>query len=108
MIEALGAIGRIDTRAIKDGEGVAVSDLDVVMPPSIVGAHGSRQLHSHDTAIEIEGRFHVISVDGDMVYMCNLEHSYSSQKDPVVPVLKPPIRRADSATRILYRPRQTG
>ena len=61
-------------RPIKDREGGASTDLDVVMSPPVPRARGACQPHPQNAAIELERGFHGMRMNGDVIDICALKH----------------------------------
>jgi hypothetical protein len=58
---------RRELGTIEDREGIAATDLDVIMPAPIWRTRGADQPHAQYTAVKLQRGFHVIRVDPDVI-----------------------------------------
>src|SRR6266446_2437727 len=58
---------RRELGTIEHREGIAATDLDVIMPAPLWRTHGADQPHAQYTAVKLQRGFHVIRVDADMI-----------------------------------------
>src|SRR6516164_3105924 len=58
---------RRELGTIEHREGIAATDLDVVMPAPIWRTRGADQPHAQYTVVKLQRGFHVIRVDADVI-----------------------------------------
>src|SRR5712672_2804409 len=67
MIYMLALARRRELGTIEHCEGIAATDLDVIVPAPIWRTRGADQPHAQYAAVELQRRFHVIRVDADVI-----------------------------------------
>src|SRR5438094_814638 len=58
---------RRELGTIEHREGIAATDLDIIMPAPIWRTRGADQPHAQYTAVKLQRRFHIIRVDADVI-----------------------------------------
>src|SRR6266478_7587879 len=58
---------RRELGTIEHREGIAATDLDVIMPSPIWRTRGADQPHTQYTAVKLQRGFHIIRVDADVI-----------------------------------------
>src|ERR1700756_2190683 len=58
---------RRELGTIEHREGIAATDLDVIMPAPIWRTRGTDQPHAQYTAVKLQRGFHIIRVDADVI-----------------------------------------
>ena len=67
-------------RSIRYGKCVTTTDVRIVVPAPVSGAHGTRETHAQNPAVELEGRLHIVGIGYYVVNIRALEYESSSFK----------------------------
>jgi hypothetical protein len=67
VIYMLALARRRELGTIEHCEGIAATDLDVIVPAPIWRTRGADQPHAQYTAVKLQRGFHVIRVDPDVI-----------------------------------------